>query len=444
MVAGTRIHQSFDEYLRAWVLIHALHHKLGFPGMSPGVVFNLSVGYDLEGIRKPNMQWFLDRVRNCSADKDALVSQVARFHPAVSGIEIPTCLSDNVTLSTMHGCPPEEIGSICNYLMKERRLHTFVKCNPTLLGPERVRHILHDDLGFRDAVVPGQAFEHDLAYGDAVPLLKDLQAAAEGCGLEFGVKLSNTLQVENFRPVFDESEKMMYLSGRPLHAITVNLAADLAEEFSGGLPMSFSAGADCFNAPQLLGAGMQTVTTCSDLLKTGGYLRLLQYLENTGDAFADAGAGSIDEYTLKTAGTAETGGDVTTAAQLNLRRYARQTCQDPMLKKAALYTSHSKTTRKLGLFDCIEAPCVDQCPVDQKVPQYMQAVRDDDLETAVQLTRSDNPVAVMLGRVCDHLCEPVCIRTHLDEPLAIRHIKRFIMEHEQSSLQLNAAAFRTP
>jgi len=425
-----RIKQSFDEYLRAWVLIHALHDKLGFPGATPGMVFNLSVGYDLEGIKKPNMQWFLDQVSNCPADKLALISQVARFYPAVNDLEIPDRLSDNVTLSTMHGCPPEEIGSICNYLMQKRRLHTVVKCNPTLLGPERVRQILHEDLGFKDAVVPDEAFEHDLAYADAVPLLKDLQATAEDCGLEFGVKLSNTLQVENFRSVFDESEKMMYLSGRPLHAITVNLAANLSEEFSGGLPMSFSAGADCFNAPQLLGADMQTVTTCSDLLKTGGYLRLLQYLENTRDAFANAGASSIDEYILKTAGAAETDGDVAVAAQKNLRRYARQTCQDPMLKKGALYTSHSKTTRKLGLFDCIEAPCVDQCPVDQKVPQYMQAVRDDDLEAAVRLTRSDNPVPAMLGRVCDHLCEPVCIRTHLDEPLAIRHIKRFIMEQE--------------
>jgi len=427
-----RIKQSFDEYLRAWVLIHALHHKFGFPGATPGMVFNLSVGYDLEGIKKPNMQWFLDQVSNCPADKQVLISQVARFHPAVVDLDIPDRLSDNVTLSTMHGCPPEEIGSICNYLMQERRLHTFVKCNPTLLGPVRVRHILHDELGFRDAVVPDEAFEHDLTYGDAIPLLNDLRVTARDCGLEFGVKLSNTLQVENFRSVFDESEKMMYLSGRPLHAITVNLAADLAEEFSGGLPMSFSAGADCFNAPHLLGAGMQTVTTCSDLLKTGGYLRLLQYLENTRDAFAGADARSIDEYILKTASATETGGDVAVAAQLNLRRYAVQTCQDPMLKKGALYTSHSKTTRKLGLFDCIEAPCVDQCPVDQKVPQYMQAVRDDDLETAVRLTRSDNPIPAMLGRVCDHLCEPVCIRTHLDEPLAIRHIKRFIMEHEKS------------
>ena len=69
-------------------------------------------------------------------------------------LEIPDRLSDNVTLSTMHGCPPDEIQSICNYLMQERRLHTYVKCNPTLLGPERVRSILNDDLDYRDVIVP--------------------------------------------------------------------------------------------------------------------------------------------------------------------------------------------------------------------------------------------------------------------------------------------------
>jgi putative selenate reductase len=55
-----KVHESLEEYVRAWVLIHALHRKLGFPGESPDVVFNLSVGYNLEGIRQPNMQWFLD------------------------------------------------------------------------------------------------------------------------------------------------------------------------------------------------------------------------------------------------------------------------------------------------------------------------------------------------------------------------------------------------
>ena len=85
------------------------------------------------------------------------------------------------------------------------------------------------------------------------PCCAGCSTVAHDCGLEFGVKLSNTLEVENRREVFSPDEKMMYLSGRPLHAITVNLAACLAEEFYGALPMSFSAGASCYNAANLLG-----------------------------------------------------------------------------------------------------------------------------------------------------------------------------------------------
>ncbi len=430
-----KVHQSFDEYLRAWVLIHALHHKLGFPGDAPGMVFNLSAGYDLAGIQKPNMQWFVDQVRECPTFKPRIVDEIARFYPQVRDLQIPDRISDNITLSTMHGCPPGEIGNICAYLMRERGLHTFVKCNPTLLGPQGVRGILNEDLGFQDVVVPDIAFEHDLPWSAAVPLLNELRTTAHDCGLEFGVKLSNTLEVENFRPVFAASEKMMYLSGRPLHAITVKLAHQLSEEFSGELPMSFSAGADCFNAPQLLAAGMQTITVCSDLLKTGGYLRLVQYLENTRHAIEDTGATDIQQFIRKTAGIESQTTDTRSAAQSNLRHYAGKVCQERLLKKDTFLTSRSKTARKLDLFDCIEAPCTDACAVNQKVPQYMKAVREGELQEALRLTRIDNPIPTLLGRVCDHLCESVCIRTHLDEPLAIRHIKRFIMEHEEAPVE---------
>jgi len=425
-----KIYQSFDEYLRAWVLIHALHHKLGFTGELPGMVFNLSVGYDLAGIQKPNMQWFLQQMRDCSAYKQAIVDQVAHFYPEIRGVRIPDRISDNVTLSTMHGCPPGEIERICAYLMQEQGLHTYVKCNPTLLGPERVRGMLNDDLGYHDVVVPDVAFEHDLEYSAAIPMLRALQGVARECGLHFGVKLSNTLEVENFRTVFDPAEKMMYLSGRPLHAITVNLAHVLAEEFDGKLPMSFSAGADCFNAADLLASGMQTITVCSDLLKTGGYLRLLQYIEMVREAFLETNAVDISEFAF--AKVDATGSLVNFRANTrgNLRGYAQRTRQERTLQKATLLTSRSKTDRKLGLFDCIEAPCIDRCAVNQKVPQYMNAVRDGKLDEALHLTRADNPIASILGRVCDHLCETTCIRTHLDEPLAIREIKRFIMDHE--------------
>jgi putative selenate reductase len=431
-----KVHQSYDEYLRAWVLIHVLHRRLGFPGDAPGVVFNLSVGYNLEGIKRPNVQWFLDQAQDCSEFLAPLAALAARFYPAAADIEIPGLMSDSVTLSTMHGCPPGEIGRICEYLLEERGLHTFVKCNPTLLGPERVRGILHDDLGYRDVIVPDSAFGHDLEYADAVPLLTGLQKTAGDCGLEFGVKLTNTLEVENTRTVFDASEKMMYLSGRPLHAISVNLASDLAESFAGRLPMSFCAGVDCFNAPAMLAAGMQTVTTCSDLLKTGGYMRILQYLENTRAAMGEAP--DIGAFIVARAGGVP--GDLAALARVNLERYAVETRKERLLRKNTFHTSRSKTSRDLDLFDCIAAPCTDGCAVDQDVPQYMKAVRTGDFARAVDITQQDNPVPSMLGRVCDHLCEPVCVRTHLDEPLAIRHIKRFIMDREENPVVAGAGS----
>jgi putative selenate reductase len=401
-----KVHESFEEYLRAWVLIHALHHKLGYPGETP-VLFNLSVGYDLAGIRQPNMQWFLDNIANCSARKAEIIDVVARYYPAVRDIDIPDRISDNVTLSTMHGCPPGEIEGICKYLLEERRLHTLVKCNPTLLGPDRVRSIINRDLGFIDVVVPDIAFEHDLKYDAAVPMLRRLQTAAKDNRLEFGVKLSNTLEVENRREVFNPAEKMMYLSGRPLHAVTVQLAATLAAEFNGTLPMSFSAGASCYNAANLLEAGMQTITVCSDLLKTGGYLRLLDYIK------------AVEAVTIDT-----------DAALNNLRRYADEVVVDPDNMKSEFVTSGSKTNRKLDLFDCIKAPCVEVCPLHQKVPQYMAEVCRDDIAAAQHIVHADNPLPCTLGRICDHLCEQACVRTHLDEPVAIRDIKRFIVDRE--------------
>ncbi len=428
-----KVYQSFDEYLRAWVLIHALHDKLGFPGSSPALVFNLSVGYNLEGLLKPNMQWFLDQMRDCSDYKQTMIDQVALSYPRVRELDIPDCISDNVTLSTMHGCPPDEIESISNYLLRERHLHTYVKCNPTLLGPERVRKLLNKELKFAEVIVPDIAFEHDLKYSAAVPMLVNLRSIAGECDLEFGVKLSNTLEVENVRSVFDSTEEMSYLSGRPLHAITVNLARRLAQEFDGDLPMSFSAGASCFNAPDLLAAGMQTITICSDLLKTGGYLRLLDYIASVDASIRKVDASGIGEFTLRSANSTSSDSDIKTAALFNLRRYADVVGKNPDYAKDGFDTSHTKTARALGLFDCIKAPCVDECPLDQKVPRYMNAVRQGDTPGARRVIQSDNPLPCILGRVCDHLCEQACIRTHLDEPLAIRDIKRYVMDSPSAS-----------
>ncbi len=488
-----KVFESFDEYLRAWVLIHALHHKLGFPGDRPGMIFNMSVGYNLEGILKPNVQWFLDTMRDASAYLPAYVEIVAQRYPDVRNLEIPTQISNTITLSTMHGCPPDEIERITEYLLDERQLHTSVKCNPTLLGADRVRGIINEDLGFDDVPIPDEAFGHDLKYADAVPMFHNLRRVAAGHNLTFGLKLSNTLEVNNWRTVF-EADDMMYLSGRALHAVTANLAMRISEDFRGDLLLSFAGGADAFNVAGLLKSGMKTVTVCSDLLKSGGYLRMLQYIEHLEKAIDDVGAEDLSDFVAKSAlrdanldefapllrysaltdsglnldldscrGLAEAlrsesidrpAVEVTRAwaveagsdfdrsealvglvgrvlARLNLRHYADEVRSDWRYRKESFRTDRSKTPRGLHYFDCIEAPCLDECPVDQKVPQYMNAVRNGDFLEAVRLTREDNPLPSILGRVCDHLCENTCIRTHFDEPLAIRHMKRFIMEHEE-------------
>jgi len=427
-----RVQQSFDEYLRAWVLVHALHRALGFPGERPGVLFDMSVGYDLEGIRRPNVQWFLDAMADASPFLPACLDVVARRFPALREIEVPARVSGKVTLSTMHGCPPDEIERISLHLLEDRGLHTSVKCNPTLLGPETVRGIVNDDLGYREVVIPDEAFGHDLRWDDALPMFRRLGEAAAARGVGFGLKLANTLEVRNWRGVFDR-DATMYLSGRALHPVTVALAARVSDAFEGAMPLSFAGGADAFNLPDLLAGGMATVTVCSDLLKSGGCLRLLQYPELLEAAFEAAGAVDTADLIRRRAAAAGFEGDaddVAGAARFNLRRHAEAARRDWRYRRDSLRTDRSKTLRALHAFDCIAAPCLDECPLDQQVPAYMRAVRAGDLAGAVRITRLDNPLPAILGRACDHLCENTCVRTHLDEPLAIRQVKRFIMEHE--------------
>ncbi|MCK4449535.1 MAG: putative selenate reductase subunit YgfK, partial [Anaerolineae bacterium] len=274
-----KLDQSASEYVKAWVLIHVLCRLLGFEGDVPcGTIFNMSVGYNLEGVQSLPMNRFMDRLQDASEEIAALQAVLRKDFPQFADIEIPSQITDNVTLSTMHGCPPDEIERIGRYLLEERGLHTTVKMNPTLLGQEEVKRILHDHLGFREIHIPDSVFEHDLQYGRAVELIKALKQVAAEQGLTFGIKLSNTLALANHKDVLPGDE--MYMSGRALYPITINLFHKLSREFDGDLNVSFSAGADALNVTSILAAGARPVTAVSDILKPGGYSRFLQYLEN--------------------------------------------------------------------------------------------------------------------------------------------------------------------
>src|SRR3990170_8170755 len=158
-----KLEESFDEYLKAWMILHLLKQLLYPDSSSPrGFIFNMSVGYNLEGIKSEKIQKFIDLLIDASSNplfakyKNILIKRLQdekflselkkkssasldlkdRLVKTVENISPRICSS--VTLSTMHGCPSDEIEAISKYLLKEKKLHTYIKLNPTLLGHERV------------------------------------------------------------------------------------------------------------------------------------------------------------------------------------------------------------------------------------------------------------------------------------------------------------------
>jgi putative selenate reductase len=417
--------QSFHEYLNAWIVLHILKDRFGWgSSKEPGFIFNMSVGYNMEGILSAPVQRFLNRMQNCSAEKIEKIDQLARFYPRVKALDISDRLSDNLTISTMHGCPPEEVEKIARYFIEERKLHTTVKLNPTLLGAERVRDILNDRLGF-DAQVPDAAFEHDLKYKDGKVLIESLLEAADNAGVTFNIKLTNTLETINRDQNLPKKEQMVYMSGRALHCISINLAARLQSDFEGALDISFSAGADCFNVADVLSCSMKPATVCSDILKPGGYGRLSQYLEEARLAIDAMGARTLEEFIVARAGE---NGDYLRAGLKNLKMYSEEVLRKEVYRKRCFPYDNIKTAKNLRLFDCVHAPCMATCPVSQDIPAYMYYTARGDYEQAYRVITETNPFPNVQGMVCDHLCETKCTRINYDNPLLIREIKRFIAQ----------------
>jgi len=421
-----KIHQSFDEYLNAWIIIHILKDKFGWDKSDRlGCIFNMSVGYDLKGILNPNVQEYFDLMNDCSSLLKPKLDEASSIYPNIKNINIPSHISNNITLSTMHGCPPDEIEKIGKYLIEERKLDTAVKLNPTLLGPEILRQILNNDLKFNDVIVPDEAFEHDLKYEDAIPLIQNLQKSASANNIVFGLKLTNTLEVINTKQTLPQNEKTNYLSGRALHPISINLAAKLQNEFDGQLDISFSAGADAFNIANILACNIKPVTTCTDVLKPGGYGRLKQYLENINTEFVKQNAANIDEYIQNISGKT----DVQQSGLLHLQNYANDVLINPVYQNSFTEFDNIKTARELTEFDCIKAPCIGYCATDQHIPQYIYHVAKGEFDKAFEVIMETNPLPGITGAVCDQLCATKCTRANYDNQLLIRDIKRFATEY---------------
>lgn len=395
-----KIEQSLEEYVKGAMLIEILRASGRIP-LVPGfdqVVYDISVGYDLAGIQDDRVQAFIGRMQDASVIIDRLRGEIPREFAGFRDLDFSTRLSNTLTLSTFHGCPPDEIERIIDFLLRHNGLHCTVKLNPLLLGPARTRELLNEVMGYEEVRIPDTAFEQDTRWDQMVEFVDRLGNTADELGRGFGVKFTNTLIVENDRDFFPSSEKEMYLSGPPLHVLAMNLVQEFRALFGDRFPISFAAGIGRENFSDAVALGLVPVTVCTDLLKPGGYGRAQRYFNALRKRMDEVGADNIGSYIIRAYGlgsaaltrldieepalrsaceaaldsggdlAAVAGGDlyrrwVAEAALRNTEHYVPRATADTRYARARNSKPPAKIGSHLELFDCVTCnKCVPVCP----------------------------------------------------------------------------------
>ena len=397
--------QAMEEYIKAWFLLKVFSKEFGL-GSPDGFQFNISVGYDLAGIKTEKIDNFLNVMQEAKDSeifkscKQYLLDNIDKFEKVTKeDIEaINSDICNSATISTLHGCPPEEIEKIAMHLITVKGYNTFIKCNPTLLGYEFARKTM-DDMGYDYIAFGDFHFRDDLQWADAVPMLHRLMAVCEEKGLEFGVKITNTFPVDVKQNELPSEE--MYMSGKSLYPLSIALAAKLAKEFDGKLRISYSGGADYFNVKGIVDAGIWPVTVATTLLKTGGYERMIQMckeVEGVDMVFTKVDA-------VKSQALADD-------ARVNAHHV-----------KAIKPLPSRKLDKQVPLLDCFVAPCKEGCPIHQDITAYLQLVNAGKFEEAMEVITEKNPLPYITGTICAHNCMSKCTRHFYDDPVYIRQMK---------------------
>ena len=410
------VKQALEEYVKSYIAIQVLAKEFGLADKKD-FTLNMSAGYNLEGIKDKKIDDFLEGLKDASnldVYKDSinyLKENIGLFkNVTLEDIEkIEPMVCNSITLSTMHGCPADEIESIAKYLLEEKHLHTYVKCNPTLVGYDYARNIM-DELGFSYVNFSDHHFKNDLQFEDAITMLNGLLETGKNAGLTFGVKLSNTMPVLQKKNELPSEE--MYMSGRSLLPLTITVAKKLVDEFGDRLPMSYCGGADAENVYELFEIFNQPITVSTTLLKPGGYYRIKQLAEITepllGREYQGVDKEKLDAF------------------------YEKVTNTDTYKKNPKQKVRDRKWLTDLPLTDCFNAPCqTDGCPINQQVAAYIHYANIGDFKKAMEVIAIDNTAPAILSETCYTFCKKACTRVDYEEGLEIRDIKKLVTTNAQ-------------
>lgn len=375
------VEEAQNEYIKGSVLLQVMAIELGL-SLVKDFVFNISVGYNLEGIQSKKISDFIDNLKEAKDTKafneciKVLKDNINKFKRfKLEDInKITSKITNTVTLSTMHGAKAEEILDIAKHLITNKNINTFIKCNPTLLGFENVREIL-DNLGYKDIVIRKEDFEHDLKFDMAINIVKELKRLGKENNVFVGIKLTNTLPVYNSRNILPGES--MYLSGKPLYPIAMGVSRMFAEALDGDVHISLSGGIDKNNIVSVLKTGIAPLTVSTLLLKPGGYKNMKSLLDKISAEKIEFG--NLDVEAVKE--VAENASSDTNYKNKGDGRYLEDT---------------------LPTYDCFKVNCgicVDVCPNRANMRVY-----DDRFDSAYQIVHIENRC-----NECDN-CHTFCTR----------------------------------
>jgi glutamate synthase (NADPH/NADH) small chain len=97
------------------------------------------------------------------------------------------------------------------------------------------------------------------------------------------------------------------------------------------------------------------------------------------------------------------------------------------------YTPELAQKEASRCLQCKKPKCVDGCPVEVKIPEFIQLIADGDFIGAAKKLKEDNSLPAVCGRVCpqESQCEALCILGKKDDPVAVGRLERFAADYER-------------
>ncbi|NMD37587.1 MAG: NADPH-dependent glutamate synthase [Christensenellaceae bacterium] len=95
------------------------------------------------------------------------------------------------------------------------------------------------------------------------------------------------------------------------------------------------------------------------------------------------------------------------------------------------YTEEEAINEALRCLECKHQPCINGCPVNVEIPQFIKKIKEGDFLEAYKIVRNTNTLPAICGRVCpqESQCEAKCVKGIKGEPVAIGRLERFVADY---------------